>query len=87
MSPASASGWVSASWNSPSACSRCSRRRAAQAVDYVTSAGELEPGAHGVAAPVRGVPRLEASVGVVALTALDSRVIGSAVVDVAAALC
>lgn len=59
-------------------------RRAAKTADYVTSAGELQPGAHGVAAPVRGVPGLEASVGVVALSALDSRVIGSAVVAAAA---
>lgn len=52
--------------------------------DYVTSAGELQPGAHGVAAPVRGVAQLEASVGVVALVALDPGVAGPAVVTAAA---
>ncbi|MEQ4302702.1 helix-turn-helix domain-containing protein [Plantactinospora sp. B6F1] len=39
--------------------------------DPVTTSGELQSGAHGVAAPVLGVPGLEASVGVVALAALD----------------
>ncbi len=34
---------------------------------YVATAGELEPGARGLAAPVRGVGGLEASVGVVTL--------------------
>lgn len=38
----------------------------------VTSDGELQAGAHGVAVPVPGVPGLEASVGVVALGALDA---------------
>ncbi|MFV2009364.1 MULTISPECIES: helix-turn-helix domain-containing protein [unclassified Micromonospora] len=37
----------------------------------VTSSGELQPGAYGVAAPVLGVPGMEASVGVVAMGALD----------------
>jgi len=31
---------------------------------YTTSEGELQPGAHGIAAPIRDVPGLEASVGV-----------------------
>ncbi|GAA3448911.1 IclR family transcriptional regulator [Dactylosporangium matsuzakiense] len=41
--------------------------------DYaaVTTTGELQPGAHGVAAAIPQVDGLEASVGVVALTALD----------------
>jgi DNA-binding IclR family transcriptional regulator len=51
---------------------------------YVTSAGELESGAHGVAAPVPGVEGLEASVGVVALAALDAEAVGPAVVATAA---
>ncbi len=38
---------------------------------YVATAGELEPGARGLAAPVRGVAGLEASVGVVTLVDLD----------------
>jgi DNA-binding IclR family transcriptional regulator len=54
------------------------------------TAGELQPGAHGVAAPVRGVPGLRASVGVVALQPLDGAKVGPLVVaaarSVAAAL-
>ena len=38
--------------------------------DPVATSGELQPGAYGVAAPVLGVPGLEASVGVVALAPL-----------------
>jgi DNA-binding IclR family transcriptional regulator len=51
--------------------------------DYVVSAGELQPGAHGVAAAVRGVPAVEASVGVVALVELDARIVGPRVVAAA----
>lgn len=53
---------------------------------YLATAGELEPGAHGVAAPVTGVPGLEASVGVVALTPLDTATAGPHVVTAAAAV-
>lgn len=53
---------------------------------YVTSAGQLQPGAHGVAAPVPGVEGLEASVGVVALAALDAEAVGPQVVATAAAV-
>lgn len=59
-------------------------RKAPKTQDYVTSTGELQHGAHGVAAPVREVPGLEASVGVVALSSLDARVVGPAVVAAAA---
>ncbi|MFY1634544.1 helix-turn-helix domain-containing protein [Solwaraspora sp. WMMB335] len=45
----------------------------------VTSSGELQPGAHGVAAAVLGVAGLEASVGVVALTPLDGTAVGAQV--------
>jgi DNA-binding IclR family transcriptional regulator len=45
--------------------------------------GELQPGAHGVAAPVRGVPGLRASVGVVALQPLDAARVGPLVVSAA----
>jgi len=38
--------------------------------DFVTSVGELQPGAHGYAVPLRA-PGLEASIGVVALGPLD----------------
>lgn len=61
-------------------------RRPAKARDHVSSAGELQPGAHGVAAPVREVPGLEASVGVVALAPLDATVVGPAVIAAAAAV-
>lgn len=50
---------------------------------WVTSTGELEAGASGVAAPVRGVPGLRASIGVVSLEPLDSVVVGPAVVAAA----
>jgi DNA-binding IclR family transcriptional regulator len=50
----------------------------------VVSAGELQPGAHGIAAPVLGVEGLEASVGVVALAPLDLEVVGAAVTGAAA---
>lgn len=52
----------------------------------VVSSGELQPGAHGVAVPVLGVPGLEASVGVVALQPLDPDVVGPHVTAAATAL-
>ncbi|GAA1796996.1 helix-turn-helix domain-containing protein [Luedemannella flava] len=54
--------------------------------EYVVSAGELQRGAHGMAAPVLGVEGLEASVGVVALTAFDELTTAPAVLDAAAAV-
>jgi len=57
---------------------------------YTVTAGELQPGAQGVAAPVLGVPGLEGSIGVVTLGSLDATRLGPRVVraasDVAAAL-
>jgi DNA-binding IclR family transcriptional regulator len=53
---------------------------------YVTSTGQLQAGAYGVAAPVPDVEGLEASVGVVALTALEADVVGPQVVATAAAV-
>jgi DNA-binding IclR family transcriptional regulator len=50
----------------------------------VTSSGELQPGAYGIAAPVLGVPGLEASVGVVALAPLDVMSVGARVARAAA---
>src|SRR6476646_4245026 len=51
------------------------RERAAPA--YAVTAGELQPGARGLAAPVRGVDGLEASVGIVTLgSELDADRIG-----------
>jgi DNA-binding IclR family transcriptional regulator len=61
-------------------------RRPAVGDDVAVTAGELQPGAHGVAAPVRDVPGLEASVGVVALAGLDAGRVGPAVVEAAAAV-
>ncbi len=52
---------------------------------WVETNGQLQAGAYGIAAPVLGVPGLEASVGVVALAPLDVQVIGPAVIAAAAA--
>lgn len=52
----------------------------------VSSSGELQAGAYGVAAPVLGVPGLEASVGVVALAPLDVDTIGPQVLAAATAI-
>lgn len=63
--------------------------RSGQVVPAVSS-GELQQGAHGLAAAVLGVPGLEASVGVVSTTPLQAPVVAEAVVraagDVARAL-
>jgi DNA-binding IclR family transcriptional regulator len=53
-------------------------------LSFLVSEGELQPGAQGVAAPVVGVPNIEASVGVVALTGLDVAAAGPRVVAAAA---
>jgi DNA-binding IclR family transcriptional regulator len=52
----------------------------------VATAGELQPGAYGVAAPVLGVAGLEASVGVVALAPLADPSVGDHVLAAAAAI-
>ncbi|MCI4063060.1 helix-turn-helix domain-containing protein [Micromonospora sp. R77] len=52
----------------------------------VGTAGELESGAYGVAAPVLGVPGLEASVGVVSLSPLDVDLVGAQVTTAAEAI-
>ncbi|MDF1606464.1 helix-turn-helix domain-containing protein [Nocardioides sp. YIM 152315] len=55
------------------------------ATPYVLTLGELQTGARGMAAPVRGVPGLEASVGVVTLdTGLDEGAVGPEVQRAAA---
>ncbi|CAN5169835.1 helix-turn-helix domain-containing protein [soil metagenome] len=51
---------------------------------FAVTAGELQPGAQGVASPVRGVDGLEASVGIVTLGDLDPGAVGP-VVSAAAA--
>jgi DNA-binding IclR family transcriptional regulator len=53
---------------------------------YVVTTGELQAGAHGIAAPVPDVPELEASVGVVALAELDAAAVGPLVVAAAEAV-
>lgn len=51
-----------------------------------TSAGELQTGAHGVAAPVRGLDAVELAIGVISLSPLDAGDVGPVVVRAAAAL-
>jgi len=61
-------------------------REPAGVQDWAATAGELQPGAHGVASPVRDVAGLEASVGLVALADLDAAEVGPVVVEAAAAV-
>ncbi len=53
---------------------------------WLATTGELQAGASGIAAPVRGVPGLRASVGVVSFQALDGAVVGPLVLAAAAAV-
>lgn len=50
---------------------------------YVATSGELQPGAHGIAAPVSGVSDLRASVGVITLGELAVDEVGERVVRAA----
>lgn len=50
---------------------------------HVVTYGELQPGARGVAAPLQGVPGLEASVGIVTMGELDEAQIAVRVVAAA----
>lgn len=50
---------------------------------YLATSGELQPGAHGIAAPVTGVSDLRASVGVITLGILDVAEVGERVVRAA----
>ena len=52
------------------------RRARSGVLGYVVSAGELQPGASGIAAAVVGIPEVSASVGVVALADLDAVTVG-----------
>lgn len=52
---------------------------------WISTSGELQQGAVGVAAPVRGVPGLRASVGVVSLEEMDVDAVGPRVAEAAAA--
>jgi DNA-binding IclR family transcriptional regulator len=51
---------------------------------YTVSEGELQPGAHGIAAPIRSVAGLEASVGVVSFAPLDTAAVAPRVIQAAA---
>ncbi|MTD56384.1 helix-turn-helix domain-containing protein [Amycolatopsis pithecellobii] len=53
---------------------------------WATSKGEVQHGVAGLAAPVRGVPGLRASVGVVALGTIRAETVGPQVVEAAAEL-
>jgi DNA-binding IclR family transcriptional regulator len=53
------------------------------ATTWSTSTGELQSGAHGVAAPILGIEALEASIGVVSLTPLDEPTAGPRVLAAA----
>ncbi|MGZ8736861.1 MAG: IclR family transcriptional regulator [Nocardioides sp.] len=60
------------------------RGRQPDRAGYVETAGELQAGARGVAAPLLGVDGFEASVGIVTLGDLDGAVVGPKVVAAAA---
>ena len=51
-----------------------------------STSGELQPGAAGLAAPVRGVPGLEASVGIVSLHDIDAASVEPLVLEAAQAV-
>jgi DNA-binding IclR family transcriptional regulator len=53
---------------------------------WAASTGEIQRGIAGVAAPVRGVPGLRASVGVLALGAIKAETVGPQVLEAAAEL-
>jgi DNA-binding IclR family transcriptional regulator len=53
---------------------------------WLATTGELQSGASGIAAPVRGVPGLRASVGVISFESLDGTVVGRQVLIAAAAV-
>ncbi|MDO9497229.1 MAG: helix-turn-helix domain-containing protein [Nocardioides sp.] len=57
--------------------------RAGEGTPYVLTAGELQAGARGLAAPVLGVEGLEASVGIVTLGELDADDVGPRVAETA----
>lgn len=53
---------------------------------WVATTGQLQPGAHGVAAAVTGVAGLQASVGVISLGTMDDAAVGPRVEAAAASL-
>nr|WP_230422415.1 helix-turn-helix domain-containing protein [Catenulispora pinistramenti] len=78
----SGSGSTAGSGSGSTAGSKASHRDPASL--YTVSEGELQAGAHGIAAPIRDVPGLEASVGVVSFAPLDSAKIAPRVIQAAA---
>ena len=58
----------------------------ADADGVASTSGELQPGAAGLAAPVRGVPGLEASVGIVSLHDIDAASVEPLVLEAAHAV-
>jgi DNA-binding IclR family transcriptional regulator len=58
----------------------------AEGPGWVGTTGELQSGAYGIAAPVRGVSGLRASVGVVTFEPLDGDVVGPQVIAAAASV-
>jgi DNA-binding IclR family transcriptional regulator len=51
---------------------------------WLATTGELQSGASGIASPVRGVPGLRASVGVISFQSLDGEIVGPQVLAAAA---
>nr|WP_230418689.1 helix-turn-helix domain-containing protein [Catenulispora pinistramenti] len=78
----SGAGSTAGSGSGSTAGSKASHRDPASL--YTVSEGELQAGAHGIAAPIRDVPGLEASVGVVSFAPLDSAKIAPRVIQAAA---
>jgi hypothetical protein len=64
--------------------SRAAAEGGVPAPAYLVTEGELQDGAQGLAAPLLGVPAVEASVGVVAFGRIDATTVGPRVVATAA---
>lgn len=62
------------------------RQHADGRTPLASTSGELQPGAEGLAAPVRGVPGLEASVGIVSLHHIDATTVEPLVLEAARAV-
>src|SRR6476646_4651516 len=69
---------VEPSWTSYHVAYRIGTRHALDrgADGFVATGGELQSGAHGIAAPLVGVAGLEASLGVVSMVELDAAAVG-----------
>lgn len=75
---------ASAAASKPASASASASASQDPAALYTVSEGELQAGAHGIAAPIREVPGLEASVGVVSFAPLDVGQIAPRVIQAAA---